>query len=83
MSDLEMESEDIQLLTVQAPNATLCNSSSLNKEQYQAQEIEKFLKMSNDPKQYIVTKNVSSLIKSDVGINFVITSISSNKTLSS
>ena len=70
MSDFETDTGNTPSSTAKTPSASPCNSSSVNKQCYQAREIEKLLKMSTDPKQYIITKNLSSFIKSDVWNKF-------------
>ncbi len=66
MSDSGSDIENMPLLTTRTSDGNASNCSTSNKEEYQAQQLERLLKMSTDSKQYIVTKNLSPLIKSDV-----------------
>ncbi|CAF4400352.1 unnamed protein product, partial [Rotaria sp. Silwood2] len=66
MPDFEYDTENVPLSTAQASNASSSNSSNCNMEHYQAQKLERLLKMSIYTKQYFITKNVSNFIKSDV-----------------
>jgi hypothetical protein len=70
MSDIESDTEDRSLSTIQISNAGSPSSSSFEKEEYRAQQLEKLLKRSIDSKQYVILKNISSLIKSDVWKKF-------------
>ncbi|CAF4802710.1 unnamed protein product, partial [Rotaria sp. Silwood2] len=64
------DTENVPLSTAQASNASSSNSSTCNMEHYQAQKLERLLKMSIYTKQYFITKNVSNFIKSDVWSKF-------------
>ena len=70
MSYFGSNTENAPLSIAKTPSASPCNSSNVNKQSYQAQQIEKLLKVSTDRKQYIVTKNLSSFIKSEVWNKF-------------
>jgi hypothetical protein len=66
MSDIESDAENV----IQSPTHDVIDieldSSSTTNEKYSASEVERLLKIKTDPKQYIITKNSSQFIKSDV-----------------
>ena len=66
MSDVEFESENMPTLpTNDVIDVDLTFSNTTN-EKYRAKEIEQLLKIQTDPNQYMINKNLSSFIKSDV-----------------
>ena len=69
MSDIESDTENRPLPTIQISNASSPSSSSFEKEKYRAQQLEKLLKTSIDSK-YVILKHTPSLTKSDVWKNF-------------
>ena len=66
MSDIEFDSENISPLLKHEIIDVELNSSNVTHEKVRAKEIEQLLKISTDPKQYVVKKNFSQFIKSDV-----------------
>ena len=69
MSNFESDTENAPLSIAKTPSASPRNSSNVNKQINQAQQIEKLLKMSTDRKQYIATNNLS-FIKAEVWNKF-------------
>ena len=70
MSDVEFESENMPTLpTNDVIDVDLTFSNTTN-EKYRAKEIEQLLKIQTDPNQYMINKNLSSFIKSDVWNTF-------------
>jgi hypothetical protein len=70
MSDVECDTENIIPLTTHDIIDTTIDYSNVVNEKYRADEIEQLFKMSKDSKQYIIIKNLSQLIKSDVWSTF-------------
>lgn len=71
MSDIESDTENnTPSSTAKTPSASPCNSLNVNKQCYQPKQIENLLKISTDPKQYIIVNNESTLLKSGVWKNF-------------
>jgi hypothetical protein len=67
MSELESDTEIINLSSPnKLNNGIQWDSPTFEKKQYEARRIENLLKMSSDPKEYIITKNSSPCIRSDV-----------------
>jgi hypothetical protein len=56
MSDCESDTENRPLSSTEASSASPSNHSNSNKDEYQAQQIERLFKMSMNPKQYIIKK---------------------------
>ena len=60
MLDSDSDIENIPLSTTQATATSPSVSSNSNQEQYKAEQLERLLKMSKDPKQYTITRNTSN-----------------------
>ncbi|CAF0857149.1 unnamed protein product [Adineta steineri] len=71
MSDIEFKSENISPLLKHDIIDVEHNSSNATQEKVRAKEIEQSFKISTNPKQYVVNKNFSRSIKSDVWKLFV------------
>lgn len=70
MSDIESDVESIIPSTTHDVIDIELDCMSTTNEKYRAGEIERLLQIQTDPKQYIITKNASQFIKSDVWNTF-------------
>jgi len=70
MSELGSDTEIIHLSPPNQLNVIQRDSPTFENKEYEAQRIEKLLKTSSDPKEYIITKNSSPFIRSDVWNKF-------------
>ncbi|CAF1419068.1 unnamed protein product [Adineta steineri] len=66
MCDIKGDLENIEPINENNIVNVELDSSNKTSEKYRAKELEQLLKVSTDPKQYIVQKNNSPFIKSDV-----------------
>jgi len=66
MDDSDSDTENRPLLRIYTSNVSPSNGSTSNREEYQPRQLESLLKTSTNSKHYVVIKNVSPLIKSDV-----------------
>ncbi len=66
MFDSDSDVENMPLSTTHTSNVSPSICSSSNREEYQPRQLERLLKTCTNSKNYIVVKNLSPLIKSDV-----------------